>query len=64
MCMVFGISVVVLVNKLSCKKQHHDFPGEVSTPCSAVVGLDFADVKVCHFTALPDLITSEDGVED
>ena len=51
------------MNKVSCKKQHHDFPGEVSTACSTV-GLYFAAVRVCHSTALPDLITSEDGVED
>ena len=64
---VYGVRYFssVLVNKVSYKKKHHhDFPGEVSTPCSTVVGLYFAAVGVCHFTARQDLITSEDGVED
>ena len=63
---VYGVRYFssVLVNKVSYKKQHNDFPGEVSTPCSAVVGLYFAAVRVCHITARPDFITSEDGVVD
>ena len=51
------------MNEVSYKKYHHDFPGEVATPCSAV-GLYFAAVGICHFTALPDLLASEDIVED
>ena len=50
------------MKKVSYKKYHHDF-GEVATPCSTV-GLYFAAVGICHFTARPDLLVSKDIVED